>query len=87
MTRKAKPTLPTDKGFDASLSMRYAEELRQRQGAGGFGVFNQGSHNLQANELLMSNMVMQGLNNLAYVTLKMQEDARPALQMIPVSAD
>jgi hypothetical protein len=83
MTFKEKPKLPTDKRFDASLGMRYAEELRQRQEAGAFGAFNRGSHNLQANELLLSNMVMQGLNNLAYITTQMKRDPL-AVAPVPV---
>lgn len=78
---KEKPKLPTDKRFDASLSTRYAEELRQRQEAGAYGAFNRGSHTLEANELLLSNMVMQGLNNLAYITTQMKRDS---LAMSPV---
>ncbi len=81
---KKKPVPPTDKNFDTSLGMRYAEELRQRQNAGGFGIFNQGSHNLEARELLMSDMVMQGLNNLALMTIRLQQEPIQTLQSIPV---
>jgi hypothetical protein len=78
---------PTDKKFDTSLGMRYAEELRQRQNAGGFGIFNQGSHTLEARELLMSDMVMQGLNNLALMTIRLQREPIQTLQSIPVKMD
>jgi hypothetical protein len=87
---KKKPVPPTDKHFDASLGMRYAEELRQLQHQGGFGVFNQGSHTLEARELLMSDMVMQGLNNLALMTVRLQQQQQPPsplLQSIPVSVE
>ena len=80
--RKTKPVPPTDKNFDTSLGMRYAEELRQRQNAGGFGTFNQGSHTLKAEELLMSDMVMQGLNNLAYMTLRLRQEPIQTLQNV-----
>ncbi|MFN7310028.1 MAG: hypothetical protein ACK5T0_01540 [Vampirovibrionales bacterium] len=85
--QKKKPVPPTDKKFDTSLGMRYAEELRQRQNAGGFGIFNQGSHTLEARELLMSDMVMQGLNNLALMTIRLQREPIQTLQSIPVKMD
>ncbi|MCE2929788.1 MAG: hypothetical protein LW809_00155 [Vampirovibrionales bacterium] len=84
---KKKPVPPTDKNFDASLGMRYAEELRQRQNAGGFGIFNQSSHSLEARELLMSDMVMQGLNNLALMTIRLQREPIQNLQSIPIRAE
>jgi hypothetical protein len=70
---RPKPVKPTDTNFDTSLGLRYAEELRQRQAAGQFGAMHNTSHNLGSEDLL-SNMVMQGLNNLAHVTLSMQRD-------------
>ncbi len=76
MSFKEKPKKPTDPKMDSFLSMRYAEELRQRHQQGAFGAFNQGSHMLQPSELLLSDMVMKGLNNLAYVTLRMQQEVR-----------
>ncbi len=85
--KKKKPVPPTDKKFDTSLGMRYAEELRQRQSAGGFGVFNQSSHNLEAREMLMSDMVMQGLNNLALITIRLQQEPIQMLQRIPVRGE
>jgi len=85
--QKKKPVPPTDKKFDMALGMRYAEELRQRQSAGGFGIFNQSSHNLEAREMLMSDMVMQGLNNLALMTIRLQQEPMQTLQSIPVRAE
>jgi hypothetical protein len=65
--------------------MRYAEELRQLQQAGHFGALHQHhSHGLEKNDLLLSEMVIQGLNNLAQMAF--QTNGKLATQPAPARA-
>jgi hypothetical protein len=58
------------KQFDAGFGLRYAEELRQLQQAGHFGAMHQTSHTLEKNDLLLSELVMHGLSNLAQMAFQ-----------------
>lgn len=78
MFRKPKPHKPTDENFNAAIGQRYAQELQHRQQAGQLGVMHNTSHNLDSSEVLLSEMVMKGLNNLAHMTLSMQMEKQLA---------
>ena len=56
--------------FDAGFGLRYAEELRQLQQSGHFGALHQTSHTLEKNDLLLSELVVRGLSNLAQMAFQ-----------------
>jgi hypothetical protein len=79
--RHLKKQLPS-KQFDAGFGLRYAEELRQLQQSGHFGAMHQTSHTLEKNDLLLSELVVRGLSNLAQMAFQHSPKHSPQPQPV-----
>jgi hypothetical protein len=70
------------KQFDAGFGLRYAEELRQLQQSGHFGAMHQTSHTLEKSDLLLSELVVRGLSNLAQMAFQGSARTSPQPQAV-----